>query len=116
MATASPEPTLITLIHRLDRLEKSLGRWRVLGSAAWILLAAGLAANVLLAREPQEPNKAQVEAEADEADAVEDRVQARSFVLVDDDGKPRALLGLRADGTPALAFSDSQGKVIWKAP
>jgi len=111
METASPEPTLITLIHRLDRLEKSLGRWRVLGSAAWILLAAGLTANVLLAPEPQEPNKAQVE-----ADAVEDRVQARSFVLVDDDGKPRALLGLRADGTPALAFSDSQGKVIWKAP
>lgn len=114
METASPEPTLITLIHRLDRLEKSLGRSRVLGSAAWILLAAGLTANVLLAREPQEPNKAQVE--ADEADAVEDRVQARSFVLVDDDGNPRALLGLRADGTPALAFSDSQGKVIWKAP
>ena len=111
METASPEPTLITLIHRLDRLEKSLGRWRVLGSAAWILLAAGLTANFLLALEPLEPNEAQVE-----ADAVEDRVQARSFVLVDDDGKPRALLGLRADGTPALAFSDSQGKVIWKAP
>ena len=116
MDTASTEPTLSTLVRRLDHLERSLRRWRVLGSAAWILLAAGLTANFLLALEPLEPNEARAPAETDEGDAIVDKVQARSFVLVDDEGKPRALLGLRADGTPALAFSDSEGKVVWKAP
>jgi len=46
MDTASTEPTLSTLVRRLDHLEKSLRRWRVLGSAAWILLAAGLDVDV----------------------------------------------------------------------
>jgi len=109
-------PTLDGLTRRLDHLERGLRRWRALGSLAWLLLASGTVINLVLLFGPGQQEEPQQQADADEEDTVEDKVQARSFVLVDEDGKPRALLGLRADGTPALAFSDAEGKVIWKAP
>ncbi len=43
-------------------------------------------------------------------------MRARAFVLVDDEGRPRAALAMRPDGTPALAFSTDDGRIIWKAP
>ena len=42
-------------------------------------------------------------------------VRARSFVLVDDDGKTRALLD-NDKGGPRLGLSDENGKEIWSAP
>jgi hypothetical protein len=109
------EETLEAVVERMDRLERGLRRWRILESTAWTILTVGVILNLFLVfravsliEEPEE--------EPDEAAQVEEEVRAKSFVLVDEDGRPRAALGFRADGTPALAFSDREGKLLWKAP
>jgi len=48
--------------------------------------------------------------------AVDEEVRAHAFVLVDDEGQPRAALAMRPDGTPALAFTGPDGNITWKAP
>jgi hypothetical protein len=106
---------LTALAHRLERLERGIRRWRLLGGIAWGGLALGVALNLaLIARVPGTLGPDD-EPDTDESVA-EEEIRARAFVLVDDEGRPRGALGLRADGTPALAFSDAQGKIIWKAP
>jgi hypothetical protein len=118
MEALMTEPTLDTLTQRLDRLERGLRRWRVLASAAWLLLAVGIAINLAaVSRVPVRPPESQGStSEAEEEPAAEEEVRAKSFVLVDDDDAPRAVLALRPDGAPALVFSDAAGKVLWKAP
>ena len=108
--------SLPALAHRLERLERGIRRWRVLGGIAWAGLALGVALNLaLLVRVPGALGTDD-EPDTDESQVAEDEVRARAFVLVDDEGRPRGAFGLRADGNPALAFSDAQGKIIWKAP
>jgi len=108
--------SLTALATRLERLERGIRRWRVLGGIAWAGLALGVALNLaLLVRVPGALG-IDDEADTDESQVAEDEVRARAFVLVDDEGRPRGAFGLRADGNPALAFSDAQGKIIWKAP
>ena len=42
-------------------------------------------------------------------------IRANSFVLEDENGKPRALLGVNKDGTGLLLY-DENAKEIWSAP
>ena len=105
---------------RLARLERGMRRWRAIGSIAWLLLAAALALNTSLLLRAMGPAEADLEAadEDGEEPAVTERdeVRARAFVLVDPDGHPRAALAFRPDGSPALAFTGADGRVIWAAP
>ncbi len=110
------DPTLDALTQRLDRLERRLRRWRILGSIAWAVLIAGNILSLLLLVEVSRQLGAAMEEMAGADEAVETVVVAKRFILVDDDGNPRAVLALRADGSPSLAFSDKDGKLIWKAP
>ena len=103
------------LAQRLDRMERGLRRWRVVGVIGWAILAAslGFIADVMFWLPPA----ADDETDASEREAVvEDEVRARAFVLVDEEDRPRAALAMRPDGTPALAFSTSDGRIVWKAP
>jgi len=101
---------------RLDRIERGLRRWRIFGTVAWGGLAASVALVFLLAfRGPMEEDSAQDDS-SDAETVVEEEVKARAFVLVDDEGRPRAALAMRPDGTPALAFSSEEGRITWKAP
>jgi hypothetical protein len=102
------------LTQRLDRMERGLRRWRVLGVIGWAILAAslGFIAVVMFWVPPATDEDEDTDNEA----VVEDEVRARTFVLVDEEDRPRAALAMRPDGTPALAFSTSDGRIIWKAP
>ncbi len=44
-----------TLMRRLDRLERGLRRWRILGGVAWTALAASIALMYVVAFHPVEP-------------------------------------------------------------
>jgi hypothetical protein len=99
------ESMLDALRQGLDRVERRLRRWRILAFIGWALLVRAISAQLA----------AQQEGASDTAEA-EEEVLAKRFVLVDEDGRPRAALAIRPDGSPGLAFSDEAGKVIWKAP
>lgn len=110
------DPVVEALTQRLDRMERSFRRWRILGVIAWAGLAVSLAPSVLFPLwVPVETEQAEDAAPAPE-DMVEDEVRARAFVLVDEDGRPRAALAMRPNGTPALAFTGEDGRVVWNAP
>jgi hypothetical protein len=102
------------LMRRLDRLERGLRRWRILGGVAWTALAASVALMYVLTFHPLEDSETD-EAAGSEA-AVDGEVRAHAFVLVDGEGQPRAALAMRPDGTPALAFTSPDGNITWKAP
>jgi hypothetical protein len=105
-----------TLTRRLERLERGLRRWRVLGGIAWTALAAAVALIYVLAFQPAGESETAAENAPTPDGLVEEEVRARAFVLVDDDGTPRAALAMRPDGTPALAFTGEDGRITWKAP
>jgi hypothetical protein len=48
--------------------------------------------------------------------APEEDLKVRSLSVQGEDGKVRAYLGTRADGSPGLKLFDAKGKVIWQAP
>ena len=108
-------PEVEILMRRLDRLERGLRRWRILGGVAWTALAASIALMYVLTFHPLEPSSETDNAPGPEV-AVDDEVRAHAFVLVDDEGQPRAALAMRPDGTPALAFTSPDGNITWKAP
>jgi hypothetical protein len=110
---SSPEVEI--LMRRLDRLERGLRRWRILGGVTWTALAASIALMYVLAFHPIEPDFGTAEDPGQDV-AVDDEVRAHAFVLVDDEGQPRAALAMRPDGTPALAFTGPDGSITWKAP
>lgn len=111
-------PRADAVTERLDRLERQLRLWEVLGTlavlAAIALLLAGLA--------PSGPPT----------------VAAQRFVVVDRNGTAHASFGLAGDGSPVLGLNDqngitrvligvhngeptvtltsSDGRVSWKAP
>jgi hypothetical protein len=103
------------LMRRLDRLERGLRRWRILGGVAWTALAASIALMYVLTFHPLDSDSETHGAAGPEA-AVDNEVRAHAFVLVDDEGQPRAALAMRPDGTPALAFTGPDGRITWRAP
>ena len=110
------DPVVEALMQRLDRMERGLRRWRVMGGIAWAALAASVALSTVLAlRVPVERESAE-DAAPEAEDMVEDEVKARAFLLVDAEGRLRAALAMRPDGTPALAFTGADGRIVWKAP
>ena len=110
------ETDVEALTRRLDRLERRLRRWRIVGGVAWTALAASVALiYVLVFREIPDGDSAD-DSDSDAEAVVEDEVRAKAFVLVDEDGQPRAALAMRPDGTPALAFTNEDGQITWKAP
>ncbi len=105
-----------SLTRRLDRLERGLRRWRILGGIAWAALAASVALIYVMAFHTPADTEADAEGAPSADNVVEEEVRARAFVLVDEDGAPRAALAMRPDGTPALAFTGQDGRITWKAP
>lgn len=111
------DQSVAALAKRLEVLERRVRRWRLISGIAAVALTAALALNLLvLAPGFLSRSAPTVGPDMAETDIAEDEVRARAFVLVDDEGHPRALLALRSDGTPALAFSDKDGRIVWKAP
>lgn len=85
------DPTLGTLVQRLERLERENRRVKLLA----IGLAIGIAALVLMGQVPATRGTKVIEAER--------------FVLLDTNGRTRAILGAGPQGY-ALAFYDANGK------
>lgn len=116
------ESTPDTLTQRFDRLERETRRWKVFGSIAAVILAAVTVVNlVLLVVTTRSLMRAMSKEAADEnteaeETAVEEEVRAKRFVLVDDAGRLRAVLAMRAEGAVGLAFADADGNIIWRAP
>jgi len=83
----------MTTEERIGKLEhdlvaaKSRNRWTL---TALLLVAVGCGYNTITAAKSE--------------------IKARRFVVVDAQGKLRALLGVGDDGTPELSMSDVQGK------
>ena len=104
------------LAERLDKLEVQNRRWKL----AAILLAVSSTSLVLIAAKPPD----QIDPNVIHARTVE----ARDFVLKDEDGQIRARLtlnpkkeeqGLQALGSgqpPALQFYDDNGNAYWTVP
>jgi hypothetical protein len=76
------------LARRLDRLERENQRLKRLGALALI----GLAALVIMGQATSAP--------------VANTIEAERFILRDASGNARASLGVRPDGTAALALAD----------
>ncbi len=79
------------LAERIGRLERANRRWR---TATGVALIAGFVVVISGAQR------------ADEAKSVE----ARQFIVRDNDGKERARLGLASDGEPALFIRGKDGQ------
>lgn len=84
------EPTLNTLTQRLDRLEREVRLWKVLGSTA-------LTALVFIGLAAANPT------------SVPDEVRAKRFSVVDTKGELRGALALMADGAMTLTLVASNG-------
>jgi hypothetical protein len=77
------------IIERLARVEKSMRRYQAALAVVTVIAVAGLAGNPLLVG----------------AEKMPEVIQAKSFAVVDDDGKVRAVLGSSGDDV-GLAFTD----------
>jgi hypothetical protein len=99
----------MTTEERLENLERELARAK--RRNRWLLAAGGLAFGAWLLAGTLEPRTAGAQA----AGAAVNEVRAKAFVLVDDAGKPRAVLSVNAVG-PALDLFDAAGRPIWSAP
>jgi len=84
------EPTMQTVMERLDRLERELRWWKRLGGAS----AVGLALIIVLGATGA---------------GVPDEIRARRFVVVASDGRSLGRLGTSPDGSPELALYDPKG-------
>jgi hypothetical protein len=98
--------------NRLKRLEKELARtkaelFRMSRRHLWLLrsglLMAGILALVLMLMDTGRPVQARGGATAHR------ETRAKGFVLVDEKGKPRAILGMNKEG-PGLALLDEKGQ------
>ena len=131
---------------RLARLERTVGRWRIMGASLLALLACtllvGAAARqdlktadevlarhfILVGRGPTPLGSLIVGKDGVPSLLLFDQHgKARAGLPVLADGRPslglldaqertRAQLTLEVDGTPVLRLLDEQGKVIWSAP
>jgi hypothetical protein len=83
--------TIEELSARLEKVERTNRRWRAGGIVALVLVAAGAAMG--------------------QAASPEKVIRAGRFEALDGEGRPRAVLGSGADGSPALRLLDRDGKV-----
>ncbi len=122
------EPTMETLVRRLDRVERENQRLKRSGVVALAVIAAivlmGQAASKLAP--PGKPGKI-VGAEQFIVHDARGGVRAElgtlpngtvRLVLYDrgNPGETRVILSAGPEGSPVLSFSDKAGKVIWRAP
>jgi hypothetical protein len=110
------QPEFPELAARIDKLEAQNHRWKL----ATILLAVSSASLVLIAAKPAD----QIDPNVIHARTVE----AKDFVLKDEDGQIRARLTLNpkkaskgavildSDLKPALQFYDDRGDAYWSVP
>ena len=141
-----PHATEDPVRQRLDRLERSVSRWRILGWAAMVLLglvvlpgafsrggrtAVGdvLAREVILVDRAQTPH-ASLAIGHDNGPSLllmDQQKKVRVGITVLGDGRPslglmdaqgqsRVVLALDAQGTPTLRLLDAEGQVVWSAP
>jgi hypothetical protein len=141
-----PQAAEETVLQRLDRLERAVSRWRIMGWAAMGLLglvvllgaftrggrtAVGdvLAREVILVDRAQAP-RASLALGNDDGPSLllmDQQKQVRvgltvlgdgrpSLGLMDAQGQSRVVLALDVQGTPTLRLLDHQGQVIWSAP
>jgi hypothetical protein len=142
MPQAAEDPVL----QRLDRLERAVSRWQIIGWATMGLLglvvllgaftrgertAVGdvLAREVILVDRAQAP-RASLAIGNDDGPSLllmDQQKQVRvgltvlgdgrpSLGLMDAQGQSRVVLALDVQGTPTLRLLDHQGQVIWSAP
>jgi hypothetical protein len=135
-----------TVLQRLDRLERAVSRWRIMGWAAMVLLglvvllgavtrggrtAVGdvLAREVILVDRAQAP-RASLAIGNDDGPSLllmDPQKKVRVGLTILGDGRPtlglmdaqgqsRVVLALDVEGTPTLRFLNGQGHVIWSAP
>ncbi|MFQ5829323.1 MAG: hypothetical protein ACE5JD_09240 [Candidatus Methylomirabilia bacterium] len=83
------EPTLDAVMQRLGRLERELRRWKALGSAALAVLSLLLLVGATGVRVPSE-------------------LRAKRFIMVDETGRLRGILGVVADGSSILGLAGGQ--------
>ena len=96
---------LACLAERLDRLERAHRRLKLASSATVLLLLSAIGLGVAAPRSPQPIP------EASPIGSVVDEVRAKRFVLVEDTGKVRAVLGAATRGAVSLELLDNDGKV-----
>ncbi len=93
------------LIERLDRLDRTNRRWKLVSGAT----AAALSVVVLgAAAAPRLPS---LDQRVQPVGAVVDEVRAKRFLLVDDSGKLRAVLGAATAGAVSLGLLDNDDKI-----
>src|SRR5437867_10268562 len=96
---------LACLAERLDRLERAHRRWKLASSATVLLLLAVIRLGAAAPRSPQPIP------EASPIGSVVNEFRAKRFVLVEDTGKVRAVLGAATRGAVSLELLDNDGKV-----
>ena len=83
------------VLRRLAHLERTMRRWRRVGSGVLAVLGLTLLVGASVRTDPK----------------TADEVLARHFILVGRTPSPRASLTLGKDGGPGLLFFDQQGQV-----
>src|SRR5439155_5002260 len=96
---------LACLAERLDRLERAHRRLKLASSATVLLLLSAIGLGAAAPRSPQPIP------EASPMGSAVDGVRAKRFVLVEDTGKVRAVLGAATRGAVSLELLDNDGKV-----
>jgi hypothetical protein len=91
MTTSTDDAVLARLAH----LERTVRRWRRVGSGVLAVLGVTILVGAAVRTDPK----------------TADEVLARHFILVGRTPSPRASLTLGKDGGPGLLFFDQQGKV-----
>lgn len=92
------------LIERLDRLDRTNRRWKLVSAAT----AAALSVVVLGAAAAP---RSHLDQRVWPVGAVVDEVRAKRFLLVDDSGKLRAVLGAATAGAVSLGLLDNDDKI-----
>jgi hypothetical protein len=93
------------LIERLDRLDRTNRRWKVISGAT----AAALAVLVLVAAAA--PRAPLLDQGGRPVGGAVSEVRAKRFLLVDDTGKLRAVLGAATGGAVSLGLLDNDDKI-----
>lgn len=99
------DEALACLTERLDRLEQAHRRWKRASGTTVMLLLAGIGLGAAAPRPPQ------LIPEAPLTGSSVSEVRAKRFVLVDDAGKLRAVLGAATRGAVSLGLLDNDDKI-----
>lgn len=96
------DDALAGVTERLDRLERAHRRGKIAFRATVVLLLVGFGLSAAAPRPPQEPPI---------VGPMTNEVRAKRFVLVDDTGKLRAVLGAASHGAVSLGLLDNDDKI-----